>query len=256
MTMNMFKNGLGKRSPQLGLWLCLASADAAEVCASAGYDWLLIDGEHAPNDVRSILEQLRALAPYKSHPVVRPVSGDPQLIKQLLDIGVQTLLVPMVETAEQARQIVAATRYPPQGVRGDGSYIVRASRWGLDATYLESANDNICVLVQVETRLGIENLEAICAVDGVDGVFIGPADLSASLGYRGNAGHPQVQAAIDSAIKSITAQGKAAGIVTSDPAQARRYLDSGCSFVAVGLDVHLLAQATRSLLASMRKQAA
>ncbi|HVL76519.1 MAG TPA: 4-hydroxy-2-oxoheptanedioate aldolase [Noviherbaspirillum sp.] len=254
MSTNAFKSALAACMPQIGLWLCLANADAAEVCATAGFDWLLIDGEHAPNDVRTILAQLRAVAPYRAHPVVRPVSGDVQLIKQLLDVGAQTLLVPMVETAGQARELVLATRYPPQGIRGDGSPIVRASRWGLEADYLRTANDEVCLLVQVETRRGLDNLDAICAVDGVDGVFIGPADLSASLGHRGNPGHPDVQAAIDAAIATICAHGKAAGILTSDTGHARRYLGLGCTFVAVGVDVRLLALATRALAAEFAQR--
>jgi len=244
---NNFKRALARREAQVGLWLSLANPYTAEVCATAGFDWLLIDGEHAPNDVRSILAQLQALAPYPGHAIVRPVIGEVALIKQLLDIGAQTLLVPMVDTAEQARQLVAATRYPPEGVRGNGSAIARASRWGLREDYVEQANDEICLLVQAETRTALDNLEAICAVDGVDGVFIGPADLAASLGHRSDPGHPQVQDAIDGALRRIIASGKAAGTITPDIAQAQRYLDMGCTFVAVGLDARLLAGAARSL---------
>lgn len=246
---NQFKAALRSSKPQIGLWLSLANAYTAEICASADFDWLVIDGEHAPNDVRSILAQLQAVAPYRSHPVVRPVSGDVPLLKQLLDIGAQTLLVPMVDTAEQAQQLVRAVRYPPYGVRGVASAVARASRWDMHADYLDRADAEVCLLVQVETRMALENLEAICAVDGVDGVFVGPADLSASLGHRGNPGHPEVQRAIDSALQQIINSGKAAGILTSDHAAARRYIDMGCHFVAVGLDARVLAMATRALRA-------
>jgi 4-hydroxy-2-oxoheptanedioate aldolase len=244
---NLFKAAITRREPQIGLWLSLANAYTAEICATAGFDWLLVDGEHSPNDVRSILTQLQAIAAYRSHPIVRPVSGDVALIKQLLDIGAQTLLVPMIDTPEQARRMVAAVRYPPQGIRGSGAGGARVSRWGLRADYVERANDEVCLLVQAESRLALDNLEAICAVDGVDGVFIGPADLSASFGHRGNLNHPEVLVAIDDAIKRIIASGKAAGILTVDEKQAKHYLDLGCTFVAVGLDARLLAVATRKL---------
>ena len=246
---NRFKAALAAKNPQIGLWLSLANSYTAELCASTGFGWLLLDSEHAPNDVRAILQQLQAVAPYPSHPIVRPVSGDVALIKQLLDIGAQTLLVPMVDTAEQARRLVSAMRYPPEGMRGVGSAVARVSRFGLRSDYLDRANGEVCLLVQAETRQALENLDEICAVDGVDGVFIGPADLSASLGHRGNPGHPEVQAAIEGAIRRIVASDKAAGTLVSDNALARRYLELGCSFVAVGLDVRILASGARALRA-------
>jgi 4-hydroxy-2-oxoheptanedioate aldolase len=244
---NPFKAALARGEAQVGLWLSLADSYCAELCATAGFQWLLIDGEHAPNDVRSTLAQLQALAPYAAHPVARVVTGETALIKQLLDIGVQNLLVPMVDTAEQAAAMVAATRYPPQGVRGVGAAVARASRWAARADYLDQANDEVCLLVQVETVTALANLAAICAVDGVDGVFIGPADLAASMGHRGNPGHPDVQAAIEQALATINASGKAAGTLTSDAVLARRYLELGARFVAVGIDATLLARATRQL---------
>jgi 4-hydroxy-2-oxoheptanedioate aldolase len=244
---NAFKEALARGESPIGLWLSLAQPYTTEVCATAGFDWLLIDGEHAPNDVRSTLAQLQAAAPYGSHPVVRVVQGDAALVKQMLDIGVQTLLVPMVETPEQARAMVAATRYPPEGIRGVGAAVARASRWAMRPDYLDRANDEACLLVQAESVLALQNLDAICAIDGVDGVFIGPADLAASMGYRGNPGHPQVQVAIDDAICRIAASGKAAGTLTGDLTLARHYLSIGARFVAVGIDVTLLAQATRRL---------
>ena len=245
---NTFKAALksGERA-QIGLWLGLTDPTSAEICAGAGFDWLLIDGEHAPNDVRSILAQLQAVAPYPVHPIVRPVSGDVNLIKQLLDIGAQTLLVPMVESAEQAALLVRAMRYPPAGIRGVGAALARASHWNRVSNYLHEADDQMCLLVQVETRAGLENLDAIASLDGVDGVFIGPSDLSAALGHLGKPGHPEVQRAIENAIARIRAAGRAAGILTPDEAQARRYLALGCAFVAVGLDGNLLMRSTQEL---------
>jgi 4-hydroxy-2-oxoheptanedioate aldolase len=248
-TGNLFKTALAEKRPQIGLWLSMAEPYLAEVSATAGFDWLLIDGEHAPNDLRSTLAALQAVAPYRSQPVVRAVSGEVPLIKQLLDIGAQNLLVPMVDTAEQARQLVLATRYPPLGIRGVGSAVGRASRWSARADYLDAADGEVCLLVQAETVTALRNLEAICAVEGVDGVFIGPADLAASMGYRGRPGHPEVQAAIEGAMKTIIRSGKAAGTLTSDPQLARRYLELGCTFVATGVDVLLFASAARKLAA-------
>jgi 4-hydroxy-2-oxoheptanedioate aldolase len=251
---NPFKAALQAGTPQIGLWLSMASPYMAEVSATAGFDWLLIDGEHSPNDLQSTLAALQAIAPYPSHPIVRVVQGSEHLIKQVLDIGAQTILVPMVDTAAQAAHMVAATRYPPQGVRGVGSAIARASRWNARSDYLAVANDETCLLVQAESTTALANLAAICAVEGVDGVFIGPADLAASLGHRGNASHPEVQAAIEGAIKIITASGNAAGILTGDAAQGRHYLALGCSFVAVGVDVLVYAHAARALAKEMGNQ--
>ncbi|NML43459.1 4-hydroxy-2-oxoheptanedioate aldolase [Ramlibacter sp. G-1-2-2] len=244
---NPFKAALAAKKAQVGLWLSMADPYLAEVSATAGFDWLLIDGEHAPNDLRSTLAALQAVAPYRSQPVVRAVAGEVALVKQLLDIGAQNLLIPMVDTAEQAQQLVKATRYPPWGIRGVGSAVGRASRWSARTDYLDVADDEVCLLVQAETVTALKNLDAICAVDGIDGVFIGPADLSASLGYRGKPGHPEVQAAIESAIKKIVANGKAAGILTGDNNLARRYLELGATFVATGVDVLVYASAARKL---------
>jgi 4-hydroxy-2-oxoheptanedioate aldolase len=245
---NAFKAALKTRTrAQIGLWLGLANPYCAEICAGAGFDWLLIDGEHAPNNLRSILAQLQVLAAYPVHAVVRPVSGDVNLIKQLLDIGAQTLLIPLVESAEQAGQLVAAMRYPPAGIRGVGSALARASGWNRHAGYLHEADQEMCLLVQVETRKGLENLEAIAAVEGVDGIFIGPSDLAAALGHLGHPDHPEVEAAIDEAVRRIQAFGRAAGILSASEPLARRYLSLGCSFVAVGLDTALLMRAAQDL---------
>ncbi|WJD72317.1 4-hydroxy-2-oxoheptanedioate aldolase [Pseudomonas asiatica] len=240
MPINTFKQRLRSGEAQIGLWLGLADAYCAELAANAGFDWLLIDGEHAPNDLRGMLAQLQAVAAYPSQAVIRPVIGDTALIKQVLDIGVQTLLVPMVESAEQARQLVKAVHYPPQGVRGVGSALARASRWNTIPGYLDKADEQMCLLVQIENKEGLANLDEIVAVEGVDGVFIGPADLSAALGHRGNPGHPEVQAAIEDAIVRIGQAGKAAGILSADEKLARRYIELGAAFVAVGVDTTVL----------------
>lgn len=252
MPVNTFKLRLQSGEAQIGLWLGLADSYCAELAANAGFDWLLIDGEHAPNDLRGMLGQLQAVAPYPSHPVIRPVIGDTALIKQVLDIGVQTLLVPMVESAEQARELVRAIHYPPNGVRGVGSALARASRWNSIPGYLDKADEQMCLLVQIENQEGLANLDAIAAVEGVDGVFIGPADLSASMGFRGNAGHPDVQAAIEDAIARIQKAGKAAGILSADQKLARRYIELGAAFVAVGVDTTVLMRGLQTLAATFK----
>ncbi|WP_313512549.1 4-hydroxy-2-oxoheptanedioate aldolase [Pseudomonas sp.] len=256
MPVNRFKQRLQSGETQIGLWLGLADAYAAELAANAGFDWLLIDGEHAPNDLRGLLGQLQAVAPYASQPVIRPVIGDIALIKQVLDIGAQTLLVPMVETAKQAHQLVRAMRYPPQGLRGVGSALARASRWNSIPGYLDQADEQMCLLVQIENREGLANLDQIAAVEGVDGVFIGPADLSASMGHRGNPGHPEVQQEIERAIARIRAAGKAAGILSADEKLARRYIELGATFVAVGVDTTVLMRGLQSLAATFTSAAA
>jgi 4-hydroxy-2-oxoheptanedioate aldolase len=256
MPINTFKQRLRDGQAQIGLWLGLADPYCAELAANAGFDWLLLDGEHAPNDLRSLLGQLQAVAPYPAQPIVRPVIGDTALIKQLLDIGVQTLLVPMVESAEQARQLVRAMRYPPHGVRGVGSALARASRWNSIPGYLDQADEQMCLLLQVENREGLANLDAICAVEGVDGVFIGPADLSAAMGQRGNPGHPEVQAAIEDAIVRIARAGKAAGILSADATLARRYIELGAAFVAVGVDTTVLMRGLQGLAGTFKAGAA
>src|ERR1700733_548872 len=193
---NVFKRALREGKPQIGLWVGLADSYVAELLATVGFDCLVIDAEHAPNDPRSVLSQLQAMAPYPAHPIVRPVQGTVELIKQYLDIGAQTLIIPMVETPEQARQMVAATRYPPRGVRGVGSALARASRWNQIDDYLRRSDDEMCVFVQVESVNALTHLEDIAAVDGVDGVFFGPADLAASMGMLGQPSDPAVRAAI------------------------------------------------------------
>jgi len=249
---NLFKQALQRGTVQIGLWQALADPYAAEICAGSGFDWLLLDGEHAPNDLRSLLAALQAVAPYPVHPVVRVPQGDTALIKQVLDIGATTLLVPMVESPEQAAQLVRAMRYPPQGVRGVGSAIARSARWGRYPRYLHEANERVCLLVQVESQRALAEIDAIAAVDGVDGVFIGPSDLAASMGYLGQPAHPEVRTAIDGAIRAITRAGKAPGILCADEALARHYLALGACFVAVGVDTTLLVRATSALAAAFK----
>ncbi|MDB5670387.1 MAG: 4-hydroxy-2-oxo-heptane,7-dioate aldolase [Alphaproteobacteria bacterium] len=252
MKINTFKRALAEKRAQIGIWMGLANPYSAEICAAAGFDWLLFDGEHAPNTVPTLLAQLQAVAPYPVHPVARPPIGETWLIKQYLDIGFQTLLLPLVANAGHAAELVRATRYPPTGTRGVGAALARASGWNRDRDYLAGADDEICVLLQVETAEALRDLDAIARTDGVDCVFIGPADLSASLGHRGNPGHPEVVEAIDGAIATILAAGKAPGILTADAAAGRRYLDQGCLFVGVGNDVGLLARAADGLASQFR----
>ncbi|MGF1683971.1 4-hydroxy-2-oxoheptanedioate aldolase [Photobacterium minamisatsumaniensis] len=251
---NTFKQALAKQEPQIGMWLGLANSYSAELLAGAGYDWLLIDGEHAPNDINSMLGQLQAIAPYPSEAVIRPVWKDIVLVKQILDIGARTILIPMIETSEEAKLMVSATRYPPNGIRGVGSALARASRWNRDSNYLHTADDEICVLLQIETKEGLDNLDEILAVDGVDGIFIGPADLSAALGHLGNPGHPEVQAIIENSIIKISEAGKAAGILSASQPLAHRYLELGASFVAVGVDTTLLARGAEQLVKQFKPQ--
>jgi 4-hydroxy-2-oxoheptanedioate aldolase len=248
MPQNTFKAALAAGRPQIGLWVGLADATAAEALATTGYDWLLLDGEHAPNDPRSILQQLRAVAPYPVQPVVRPVIGDVALVKQYLDVGAQTLLIPMIDTAAQAALMVQAMRYAPAGIRGMGAALARASRYNQVEGYLAQADAQMCLLVQAETTTAIGNLRAIAETEGVDGVFFGPADLSASMGYPGQPGHPAVVQTMLDGIATVRAAGKAPGILMTDPAEAQRYLDAGALFVAVGVDTLLLVAAARNLV--------
>lgn len=246
---NVFKRALAERKPQFGLWAALADPYVTELLCTAGFDWLLIDNEHAPNDIRSTLAQLQAVGAYPSHPVVRPVRSDSALIKQLLDIGAQTLLLPMIDTAQQAAEAVAATRYPPEGIRGVGSALARASRWNRVPDYLHAAADELCVLVQVETVIGMGNLSEIANVAGVDGVFFGPADLSASMGLLGKSGDARVRDAICDGIRTAVNAGKASGVLAADPSIAAEYLAAGATFVAVGTDTGLLSNAAVDLAA-------
>jgi 4-hydroxy-2-oxoheptanedioate aldolase len=253
MPVNSFKQALRNGRPQIGLWVGLADSYVAELLATTGFDWLLIDAEHAPNDPRGVLRQLQAVAPYPVHAIVRPVHGSVELIKSYLDLGVQTLLIPMVETAEQAALVVAATRYPTAGIRGVGSALARSSRWNQIDGYLQRSDQQMCVLVQVESIAALGNLQAIAAVPGVDGVFFGPADLSASMGLIGKPTDPAVQAAIAQGIATVVKVGKAAGCLSSDNQIARDYLAQGATFVAVGVDTSLLVKAASQLAAAFKR---
>lgn len=243
---NHFKRAIKAGQPQIGLWCSLASHIAVEVAAGSGFDWLLLDTEHSPNEIPMVYSQLQAVMENKVQPIVRPPWNDMVTIKRYLDMGVQTFLIPVVQTEEEARQAVAYTRYPPKGVRGfSGSS--RSSRFGRVKDYHTRCEEEICVLVQIETQLGLDNLEAIAKVEGIDGVFIGPGDLSAAIGYLGDQGHPEVQRVIVDMIKRILACGKAPGILTPDNALARKYAEAGCLFTAVGSDIGLLARGSEQL---------
>ena len=255
MPPNSFKQTLQQGQMQLGLFLALGNALSAEVLATCGYDYLLIDAEHAVNDLRSIQSQLQAIAAYPVPCLVRPPQHDPAFIKQLLGIGVQSLLVPMVDTAEQARALVSAMRYPPRGIRGVATGLERGARWNAVPDYFAQVEQHSCLIVQIESRAGLDNLEAIAAVDGVDALFIGPSDLAASLGYLGEPAHPEVLSAIDEAIARIVKSGKRAGIFCTSPALAQRYAAGGASFLALGADVSVLRRAAIDLLNSVRPDA-
>jgi 4-hydroxy-2-oxoheptanedioate aldolase len=248
---NRLKRALAGGQLQIGLWSTLASHIAAEVSAGSGFDWLLLDLEHAPNDVSTVHHQLQAIQGSTTSAMVRPAWNDPVVFKRLLDIGVQSLLVPFVQNADEARRAVAATRYPPRGIRGVAT-TTRANQYGRVKDYLVHAHDEICVIVQVETRAALADLESIAAVDGIDGLFIGPSDLAADMGHLGQNAHPEVRQAIDGAIARIQAMGKVAGILTSVEADARHWIAAGCQLVAVGNDAGILARQTEALAARFK----
>lgn len=257
-TPNLFKRALQAGQPQIGLWSTLPSPYVSELIAGSGFDWLLLDTEHTPTDVPQMVQQLQGVAAAQVRPgcaptqaVVRPAWNDKVLIKRYLDIGAQTLLLPFVQNAAEAQAAVEAVRYAPQGMRGMGGSM-RASNFGRDREYVARAADEICLLVQVETREALDNLEAIANVEGVDGVFIGPADLSASLGYAGQSTHPDMTAIIDSALARIRACGKAPGILAVTPERAQQCLDLGALFVAVGMDMMLLRTGADALAAHFK----
>lgn len=245
---NTFKRALVAGQQQYGFWLGLCSPLAAELCAYTGYDWVLIDGEHAPNDLQTVLAQLQATAPSSSHAIVRLVEGNQALIKQYLDLGAQTLLIPMVETAEQTRDLVKFMHYPPTGVRGVGTALARAAAWNLNPNYLKEAEQELCLIIQIESVVGLKNLDEILEVEGVAAVFIGPADLAGTMGYLGNPNHPEVVAAVTTAIQKIKAAGKAVGTLAVNPQTALHYERLGVQFIALGVDTLALANTARSIL--------
>jgi 4-hydroxy-2-oxoheptanedioate aldolase len=250
---NPFKQALKSGRLQIGLWHSLSSHVAVEILADAGFDWILLDTEHAPNELPMVFSELQAMSGGTAHAVVRPAWNDPVIIKRLLDIGAQSLLIPYVETEEEARRAVMSVRYPPEGFRGFAGQS-RASRYGRIKGYHAAANAQICLLVQVETKLGLENLERIARVEGVDGVFVGPGDLSAGLGYLGQPTHPEVIRIIDDMIVRIKEAGSAPGILTGDAELAQHYIELGCLFAAVGSDTGLLARGADQLAAKFRSQ--
>jgi 4-hydroxy-2-oxoheptanedioate aldolase len=248
---NEFKRAIRAGKVQIGLWSSLSSHVSVEVIAGSGFDWLLLDTEHSPNELPMVHGQLQAAVGGTAHPVVRVPWNDPVVIKRFLDIGTQSFLVPYVQNEAEARAAVAATRYPPKGVRGVAT-ASRASRFGRVKDYFARAEEEMCVIVQLESREALKNLEAIAAVDGVDGLFIGPSDLAADLGHLGNAGHPEVQSAIEDAVRRIQACGKAAGFLTGDEQLARRYIELGCVVAAVGADIAILARGSEQLAARFK----
>lgn len=233
--------------PLVGMWVCTGSPLVAEICAGSGLDWLLIDMEHSPNGLGSVLAQLHAVAAYPVTAVVRVPSADVVTIKQVLDLGAQNLLVPMVSSAHEARAVVEAVRYPPRGRRGVGSAIARSARWNRVEGYLDDADEHVSLLVQVESTEAVDVADEIAAVDGVDGVFVGPSDLAASMGLLGQQGHPDVVAAVHRTVAAVRAAGTPVGVNAFDPALARSYVDAGAAFVLVGADVTLLAQGSQAL---------
>ena len=259
---NRFKQRLAAGEQQIGLWSVLADGYTAELIAGCGYDWLLIDAEHGPNDLRAVLAQMQGIAAAGSllgdrqaelsQPVVRLPNGDTSLIKQYLEIGVQNLLIPMVDTVDQAAELVQAVRYPPHGVRGMGSGLGRSSRWGRLTDYVPAAVDNICLLVQIETSQALQNVEAIAATPGVDGVLFGPADLAADLGYPEQRSHPEVTRSIQEGITLAHRAGTPSGIMITDVPAAKEWLRNGISFAGVGVDSSLLIRAADDLLAHFR----
>ena len=251
MLENRFKAGLLAGRLQTGLWCTLPGGFVAEALAGSGYDWLLFDTEHSPGDPLTVLPQLQAAAAYPVAAVVRPASNDAVLIKRFLDLGAQTLLIPYVQSAEEARYAVRAMRYPPEGIRGV-SALTRATRFGRLPGYYQRAFDELFLVVQVETRDSLDRLEEIAEVDGVGAIFIGPGDLAASLGHGGAPGHPAVKAAVLNAIERAVKAGKPAGLLTSDIDFASECVDAGATFVAIGVDVGLLTRGSETLLSTFR----
>lgn len=249
MPRNLFKQALSEGRRQHGLWCTLSSAFATEVVAGAGYDWLLLDTEHSPGDALTVLPQLQVIAGYPGvSAIVRPASNDAVLIKRLLDIGAQTLLIPYVQNAAEAEAAVRATRYPPCGIRGV-SGLTRATRFGREKGYFDKAAEDLCVIVQIETAEALGNLKAIAAVPGVDALFVGPADLAASIGFGADLSNPGLRKTVVDAISKIKAAGKPAGLLSGDPVLMKMAAEAGVDFLAVGVDAGLLARSSEGLLA-------
>lgn len=244
---NPFKTAITGRQRQIGLWSSLCSNIVAEVIAGAGFSWVLIDAEHAPNELSSVLLQLQAMRGGTAEAVVRPAANDPVLIKRLLDIGARSLMIPQIRCADEARNAISATRYPPHGIRGV-SVSQRANRFSRDRDYFQRINDDLCVLIQIETRPALEAVDEIASIPGVDGLFVGPSDLAAELGHFGDAGHPDVRRAFDRVLAVAARAGKPAGILAPVESDADHYLSQGFSFVAVGSDLGLLVRGCDALV--------
>ena len=252
LPVNRLKQALAAGHAQYGLWLGLPDTTCAEICAGAGFDWLVVDTEHGPFDLPAVLRHLQTIAAYDVQAVVRPVSDDRNVLKQLLDTGVQSLVVPMVESAEQAAELVRSVRYPPAGRRGLGTALARAARWNRVPGYLHKANEQICLLAQVETERAVQSLPGILAVEGIDGIFVGPSDLSASMGHIGNARHPDVVNVIRDVLGRTREAGKVAGILAIDPAHIQDYRDHGANMIGIGTDTLLLANSAQQLAESVK----
>ncbi len=250
---NAFKQALSRCERQVGLWCSMASPVSAEILAGAGFDWIVIDGEHAPNDITTLLPQLQAMRGGTAEPVFRVPWNEPVIIKRALDVGARSLLIPFLQNADEARKAVAATRYPPLGIRGV-AVAPRANNYGRIQGYHRNAHLDTCVLVQIETKIALKEIEAVAAVEGVDGIFIGPSDLAADFGHLGNTKHPDVQAAIADAAARIRAQGKSAGTLAGNADDVEALFELGYNFVAVGSDVGILARNAEALAARFRKK--
>ena len=246
---NEFKEKLKTGKPLLGLWSCLCSTQAAEIVACTDFDWLVLEGEHSPNSLENFVHLLHSVSAYKIHPIIRPPSDDPVFIKQVLELGVQTIIIPVVESKEQAERIVKATRYPPEGIRGMGSVMARSGRWGAINNYAENANNEICVIAMIETIKGLENLKEIISVDGIDAVFFGPNDLSAALGVIDRVLDPVVVDAIKNGIDICKNQNKPCGVLTLNLEMLKEYTDQGARLLGVGLDTMLLLSGAKNLIA-------
>lgn len=244
---NKIKEQFRKGHNTFGIWNAIPNTYAAEICGGSGFDWVLVDAEHAPYDLTSILHTIQALASHDCGIMVRPPSHDPAFIKKLLDIGVQSFLVPLVETAEQAKQLVQAIHYPPKGIRGVGAAESRAAQWARVEDYYEVVADELCLMVQVETKKGIDHLDAICQVDGIDSVFIGPADLAASMGMLGRSTHEDIRKVVSAALSKISASGKVAGTLALTDEVIEDYLAAGASFIGIGIDSEMLARTSEAL---------
>ncbi|MDR2891491.1 MAG: 2-keto-3-deoxy-L-rhamnonate aldolase [Deltaproteobacteria bacterium] len=249
---NPFKTKWKTNEVQYGVWLDIPSAYTAEIAAACGYDWLVLDGEHCPNTITDLLSQLRAIAPYPTHPIVRVLEGDDARIKQILDIGAKSIVVPMVDTAEQARAMVRAMRYPPEGVRGTAAVVARATRWNRVPNYMDRVDESLCLILQAESVTGMANLEEVCSIDGVDGIFIGPVDLATSMGFKGDVSRPEVQSEVERGIKLARAKGKGVGVFALNPEFADKCAAWGANMIAIACDALALSSALEEKLDRFR----